>query len=316
MAKSKKRITEYRNYSLSSDFPVLLLSGNHWKISDIPSNRLHFHNCMEIGVCHTEGGSIDFYDKTIPFQAGNITCISKNIPHTTYSNPGKKSLWSYIFFDPEILFDNLLPAHLMHYNLSLHMSFGHQHVLNKEEHPTIYALALQIIQELEEKKNHYQTNAKGLLLSLYIELYRVQELKPFNPKNSSSINMLSIAPALRHIEYSYMQNFSIYFLAELCGFSEPHFRRIFNKIMGFSPMEYINITRIMKACDLLRSTEQTILQISEAVGFRSISSFNRYFSKVTQSSPKHYRKETVRHSIMKYNGWTEPEIPPNVKKSN
>lgn len=314
MTKSKKRMIEYRNYSLLSDFPVLMLSGNHWKISDIPSDRLHFHNCMEIGICHSEGGFLEFYDKTIPFKAGDITCISKNIPHTTYSNPGTKSHWSYIFFDPELLFEHLLPIHLMHYDLSLHMSFGNQLVLNKEKHPAIYSLLLQIINELTEEKNYYQTSTKGLLLSLYIEIYRVQELEPIASKDSS--NMLSIAPALGHIEHSYMQNITIDFLAELCGFSESHFRKIFKSIMGFTPMEYVNITRIMKACDLLRSTEETILQISEAVGFRSLSSFNRYFTKVTQSSPKHYRKETVRHSIIKYNGWMKPEIPEKVEQSN
>lgn len=311
---NKKRITEYRNYSLSPEFPVLMLSGNHWKISDVPSNRLHFHNCMEIGVCHSEGGFMEFYDETIPFSAGDITCISKNIPHTTYSNPGTKSHWSYIFFDAELLFEHLLPIHLMHYDLSLHMAFGNQLVLNKKKHPAIHSLLLQIINELTEEKNYYQTSTKGLMLSLYIELYRLQELKP-NPSKQSS-NMISIAPALRHIEHSYMQNFSIDFLAELCGFSETHFRKIFKSIMGFTPIEYVNITRIMKACDLLRSTEQTILQISEAVGFRSLSSFNRYFTKVTQSSPNHYRKETVRYSIIKYNGWMKPEIPGKVRKSN
>ena len=50
MSKPKNIVTEYRNYYLPVDFPFLLLTGEHWKISDIPSSRLHFHNCLEIGV--------------------------------------------------------------------------------------------------------------------------------------------------------------------------------------------------------------------------------------------------------------------------
>ena len=53
MSKPKNIVTEYRNYYLPVDFPLLLLTGEHWKISDIPSSRLHFHNCLEIGICHS-----------------------------------------------------------------------------------------------------------------------------------------------------------------------------------------------------------------------------------------------------------------------
>ena len=48
MARPKSPVTEYRSYYLPMQFPVKLLSGDHWKISDIPSKRLHFHNCLEI----------------------------------------------------------------------------------------------------------------------------------------------------------------------------------------------------------------------------------------------------------------------------
>lgn len=54
MAKSKRAVTEYRSYYLPTHFPVLLLSGDYWKISDIPSGSLHFHNCLEIGICHSD----------------------------------------------------------------------------------------------------------------------------------------------------------------------------------------------------------------------------------------------------------------------
>ena len=50
MSKPKNTVMEYRNYYLPADFPVLVLTGGHWKISDIPSSRLHFHNCLEIGL--------------------------------------------------------------------------------------------------------------------------------------------------------------------------------------------------------------------------------------------------------------------------
>lgn len=109
MAKPKSNITEYRSYYLPLQFPVLLLSGDYWKISDIPSGRLHFHNCLEIGLCHSNGGTMEFNGKLLTFKTGDVTVIPRNIPHTTYSNTGTESHWSYLFLDPQELFKGLLP---------------------------------------------------------------------------------------------------------------------------------------------------------------------------------------------------------------
>ena len=54
--------------------------------------------------------------------------------------------------------------------------------------------------------------------------------------------------------------------------------------------EYLNFVRICKAEKLLSSSEKSILEISEAVGFSSISYFNRVFKRVRSSSPGSYRK--------------------------
>lgn len=107
--KKGKEIIEYRNYYLPSHFPLVFLSGPKWKISDIPSERLHFHNCLEIGICHSGSGTLRFCNgQEIHFFAGDITCIPRNTPHTTFSDPGTNSRWSYLFFDLRQLFIDLL----------------------------------------------------------------------------------------------------------------------------------------------------------------------------------------------------------------
>ncbi len=77
MAKHVRTITECRNYYLAPHFPVLLLTGEHWKISNVPSDRLHFHNCLEIGICHSDSGCMEFYGETIPFKEGDVTFIPR-----------------------------------------------------------------------------------------------------------------------------------------------------------------------------------------------------------------------------------------------
>ena len=60
MPRNKRSIVEYRIYDLPLDLPVFCLSGEEWRISDVLSNRLHFHNCLEIGFCHTDSGFLGF----------------------------------------------------------------------------------------------------------------------------------------------------------------------------------------------------------------------------------------------------------------
>lgn len=318
MSKPRAGIAEYRNYYLPYDFPVLLLSGEHWKISNIPSKHLHFHNCLEIGICHSESGYMEFIGKSEPlyFQEGDITCVPRNIPHTTYSSPGTESHWSYLFFDPVELFRNIVPNFSRDFDLSLSAYKEYKHILSKAQYPHIYNLTMSIIRELEEKKPNYQTSTTGLLLALAIDLFRVQSEggseKTFTDHPPD--NAMVISPVLDYIEDNYAQQFDINYLADICRLSPTHFRRLFHSIMGTSPLDFINNTRITKACNLLRSTEFSILEISEMVGFRSVSSFNRHFMDVMQITPRNYRNETLmvkenleKLSILEYKGWMYPE---------
>ena len=291
MPKQKNSVMEYRNYYLPVDFPVLILSGEHWKISDIPSSRLHFHNCLEIGLCHSCSGTMKFYSEPMTFKAGDVTCIPRNIPHTTYSDKGTESRWSYIMFDPAELFRALLPASESGPDLSLFSYRNYRHILPRAEYPHIHYLTQSIIDEMENTRPNYQSCVKGLLLALSIELNRIQEQANApestcgGPTSSSgpdavhSIpeNALVISPALDYIEDHYSSQFPIEVLADLCHMSLTHFRRVFHSIMQTSPLDYLNSTRIMKACNLLRSTEESILSISEMAGFASVSNFNRHF---------------------------------------
>lgn len=89
--------------------------------TSVPSKNLHFHNCLEIGVCHSDSGYMEFIGKKDPllFREGDVTCIPRNIPHTTYSSPGTESHWSYLFIDPAELFRNISPNFGRDFDLSL-----------------------------------------------------------------------------------------------------------------------------------------------------------------------------------------------------
>lgn len=308
MPKPPKAVIEYRRYELPLVFPIVFLDGDRWHISDIKSDNLHFHNCLEIGICHSQGGILMFNDEEVNFRAGDVTCIPRLIPHTTYSAAGEASLWSYIFVNLGELFMNMFNTTSEDFEIPILSGSGSQYVFPAEEYPKIQFMVSALIDELRHKKPNYEMVVRGLFLVLYYEFLRLFNKATDVPTKKP--NILVIEPALTYIYQNYESSFSVDLLAELCHLSPTHFRRVFLSIMGNSPLEFINITRIEKACVLLQTTDKQILRIAEEVGFRSISSFNRSFDKVMGISPREYRNPIAwpdimpnRQSILEYSGW-------------
>ena len=314
MARPAKRIIEYRVYELALDFPVLLLDGERWHISDIKSDRLHFHNCLEIGICHSDSGIMIFEEEAVPFKGGDVTCVPRHIPHTTYSDPGKGSLWSYIFVDLSQLFRDMF-HNSQEFDKFAPTMLNFRYVMSRTDYPKIHFMAHSLLDEMREKRDGYQTVVRGLFMALYYELLRLQAAAEGaaharQQSDASSKDTLVISPALDYIYGNYMHNIAIDYLAELCHLSTTHFRRVFSSSMSATPLHFINTLRVDKACVLLRSTDHSILTISEMVGFASISSFNRYFLQSVGISPRIFRAPTKhpdrkpeRKYILQHSGW-------------
>lgn len=81
--------------------------------------------------------------------------------------------------------------------------------------------------------------------------------------------------------------------AAVACISYYHFLRTFRQAFGETPYKYLTRCRIERARGLLETTNSTITQICEAVGFESLGSFSWLFRRMVGSSPEHYR-ESVR----------------------
>lgn len=312
MARPKHVGIEYRNYALPAYFPIILLTGDVWRISDVPANTQHFHNCLEIGLCESDSGIMEFSNKKETFRAGDVTFVGCDIAHTTYSSPGTASKWSYLFVNVEELFFPYFPLDVVA-NLDIFQRLLRSFcaVMSSDEYPDIHSLVTMIIEDMKKKDTNFQFSVRGLMLSLMMRLMSIYSLAEKNAKDNDPMheNSLAIAPALFYIRKNYMKDFPMEDLADMCSMSPSHFRRTFNSIMGFSALAYLNRIRITHATSLLRTTEMPIINISEEIGYQSISSFNRNFMEMVGMKPMQYRKQMsyIRDkSILKCTGWMTP----------
>lgn len=91
------------------------------------------------------------------------------------------------------------------------------------------------------------------------------------------------------IQQNLYANLSIDELAALCHLSTSSFKRKFKEAFGESPKRYIAKKKVEKAAELLKAKDLRISDIAYEVGFDSLATFNRNFSKIYGKSPSAYR---------------------------
>ena len=311
MPRSKRSIVEYRIYDLPLDLPVFCLSGDDWRISDVLSNRLHFHNCLEIGFCHTDSGFLGFEDETVPFAAGDIFLIPRHVPHTTCSAPGCKSLWSYLFVDLDALVQPLAPSGSYMMNST---GWLDQYLrITQQSSPRLHFLLGCMLEEARVSSGESAHMLRIYALAVCAELQRLQTSS--SRPDAQPRRAFPLKPALEYVHDHYMEPCSTETLSSLCHLSQTHFRRLFLSCMGETPLQFVTSARIYQACVLLITTNEPILDVAAAVGMPSISSFNRNFQQIMGMSPRQYRTGAAhrapsgsrRDQVVPFKGWTLPE---------
>lgn len=104
-----------------------------------------------------------------------------------------------------------------------------------------------------------------------------------------------IRTCLDYIDFHYMEELSLDYLARMCSVSSSYLSSLFKKETGTTITDCINSTRIRQSLLLLNSTRLSIQEIAEQCGFSDSNYFTRTFKRFQGKSPKSYRE-----SIRKY----------------
>lgn len=107
----------------------------------------------------------------------------------------------------------------------------------------------------------------------------------------NNIQEFYVQSTVDFIENHYMNEISVEDMAANLGLHRSYFSKIFKKATQKSPQDFLIQYRINKACELLRSTQMTITQISHLVGYNNQFHFTRAFKKNMEIPPQEWRKQ-------------------------
>ncbi len=246
---------------------------------------LHWHDALEVGYCYEGSGVFIVNHRMETFSAGQASMIFQNELHIARSSTADGSRWRFVYLDPVGLLGRRYPE----YEKYLHLERkGLPFLFNSDAPDGISHLIRDLIDASQRQDAVSQMEVHGIVMQLLVRLSNLSRREGEQLEDRQPIHSLS--PAIEKILFHYEQPLSLPDLADVCGMSLSTYQRAFHRAMGVSPGRYIQQLRIRMSCLLLANSDMPVLEVSEQVGYESLSSYNRHFRNFMNMTPRDYRK--------------------------
>jgi AraC-like DNA-binding protein len=255
----------------------------------------HFHEWFELIYVYHGKGTL-FIDSTFyDMEAGDWFIIPGNTIHRAFPNQQNPVTSTALFFSPILV-----------QQASLGEAFTYQHCFERAKKYKVYKIrpmesSLRILvscldeiqQEAELRK---PGNRHAILLHLHhIMLLLSREILHFQHKevSESTSSPLWIRDILNHIDQYPEADLSLRALASRASVTASHLSRVFKSQTGMTVTEFVNTKRMIRAGELLLTTDNNIVTIASMCGMESLPHFHRTFKKITGWTPAGYKRQKV-----------------------
>ena len=245
-------------------------------------STMHTHYCAELFYVISGSGSFIVEDKTFLVKENDLVMINPNVEHTEKSL--NSSPLEYIVLGIEGLaftFDGEIEnKNYKVYNF-------------KDNKQQILFFLTILLKESEEQKPEYEFVCQNLLEVLLIQLIRYADYSLsvtnvlLSKKMSKECGIIK-----RYIDSNYSDNITLDSLAQMTHMNKYYLIHAFTKYTGLSPINYLNQRRIQEGKNLLETTDYSIGQISNILGFSSQSYFSQSFKNTVGMPPNEYKKRS------------------------
>lgn len=243
-------------------------------------STLHTHPFTELFYVVDGKGEFNIQGQRFPVKANDFVIINPQVEHTELSSPDEPL--EYIVLGIRGLsFSNLTPV----------SEGGHPFSFFnlRDEQKDILRYLNAMVQEATSQSMSYELVCHNLLEILLIKILRHQHFDLEVGKQSKATKDISFIK--HYLETYYHESIQLEDLASMTHLSRFYISHSFKKEIGMSPMEYLIAIRIKESKILLRTTNYSISQVADIVGFTTPTYFSKQFRKSTGISPTDYREQ-------------------------
>lgn len=242
-------------------------------------STIHFHNFTEIFYVVRGDGSFIVEDSEFEVKADDMIIVNPNVSHTEVSN--EQSPLEYIALGIEgLLFSQIIK------NENTHADYFLQNYQDYKHEVLFYLKTL--VAEVENKEDHYDRLCQDLLEVCIINMIR-RANNSFSIASTKKMNK-ECSYVKQYIDLHYQENITLDELSRLTYVNKYYLVHAFKKYIGLSPINYLINKRVEEAKVLLETTNYSVSQISDIVGFSSQSYFSQVFKKTMGTTPFEIRK--------------------------
>lgn len=156
--------------------------------------------------------------------------------------------------------------------------------------PQIEAIAMLLLAELKQEDLGGRLYVESLANVLTLHLLRqYATTKPRLAIYEGGLPERQLLQVLEYIHEYLDQDIKLADLAALLGISQFHFSHLFKQSVGTAPYQYLLLQRVERVKQLLKQTDQAIVEIAFLCGFNSHSHLSKQFRQVTGMTPTAYR---------------------------
>lgn len=168
--------------------------------------------------------------------------------------------------------------------------------------PSMRSLMPALVGEMQSTHELREAQSKTLLRAVLVELKRivageVADADRYTPSEQRVQALIASLPSCCE------QQWTLAIMADHCGIQRTQLGKVFQKLTGSTPMEYLFRIRLERAKTLLRETDIKIINIAFECGYGSSQYFANTFKQATGTTPSQYRKHAGGLTAIEARDW-------------
>ncbi len=253
---------------------------------------LHFHK--EIELIYVACGEIDVWidGKKMTIGSERLLMIHPNETHRIHLSSETTCCYFGIRFDPHILYSTKQTVSELKALIPFCTSPGNKQrvFMRSELEIDVRDVMESAVDEGQKRGFGFTLAVKSKIISIVLAIVREWHRQGVLGDEEMPTGLAeSIQQAQNYILQNYVDINELE-LAKKCNMSYSYFSRSFKKLMGVSFSEYVNYIRINEAQKFLISSDKSVSEIAQALGFSSASHFIRTFKTCKGCTPNQFKK--------------------------